>query len=114
MTFEIPDSVPSSEFSAEFVRGMANRMAMSFFKYGKVADAYPHRVDALRSMQVRLDKYQATGNTEYLIDAANFLMIEFMHPKHPEAHFTPEDSKTSPGRLFNGEINRSHRGNRDI
>lgn len=114
MTFSIPDSVPSSEISAEFIQGMANRMAMSYFKYGKVADAYPRKVDALRSMQVRLDKYAATGNTEHLIDAANYLMIEFMHPKHVDAHFTPEDSKASPGRVFHGEIDRSHRGNHDI
>lgn len=114
MNIDIPQSVPASEVSAEFVQGMANRMATSYFKYGKVADAYPHKVDALRSMQIRLDKYGVTGNTEYLIDAANFLMIEFMHPKHPEAHFTPEDSKASPGRAWHGEIDRSQRGNKDI
>lgn len=114
MQIEIPDSVPNSEFSADFVRGMANRMATSYFKYGKVADAYPHKVDALRSMQVRLDKYAATGNTEHLMDAANYLMIEFMCPKHPEAHFTPEDSKASPGRVFHGEVDRSQRGNCDL
>ncbi len=108
------DGVPESEFSMEFAQGMLNRMAMSYHKYGKVADAYPHKVDALQSMQVRLDKYAATGNTEHLMDAANFLMIEFMHPKHPDAHFAPEDSKASPGRVFHGEIDRSQRGNRDI
>jgi hypothetical protein len=114
MTIEWPSGVPLSEVSVEFLQGMANRMATSFYKYGRVADAYPSKVDALRSMQVRLDRYAASGNTEHLVDAANFLMIEFMHPSHPSAHFTPEDSHASAGRFFRGEINRSHRGNKDI
>lgn len=110
---KLPPTVPSSEFSETFVQGMADRMAMSFFKYGKVADAYPHKVDAIASMQARLDRYARDGNTEHLIDAANFLMIEFMHPKHPDAHFTAEDSSKSPGRQWHGEVDRSQRGNKE-
>lgn len=93
--------VPETEFSQTFVQGMANRMSLSFLKYGAVADAYPEKVNALESMQVRLAKYAATGNTEFLEDAANFLMIEFMHPRHPEAYFAGTDSKDSPGRVWN-------------
>ena len=70
--------------------------------------------DAVRSLLARLDKYAQTGNTEYLMDAANFAMIEFMHPKHPDAHFEATDSKGSPGRQFHGEVDRSQRGNREI
>jgi hypothetical protein len=98
-------NVPDSEFSEQFVQGMVDRMAVSYFKYGAVAEAYPGRVNALASLQLRLDKYARTGNTEYLMDAANFAMIEFMRPRHPEAHFEPTDSKGSPGRLWHGEAN---------
>ncbi len=105
---------PDSEFCPDFVVGMAKRMAMSFYKYGKVADGYPKKVDAIKSLLARLEKYERTGNTEYLMDAANFAMIEFMHPKHPEAHFEPTDSSGSPGRAFHGEINRSQRGNKEL
>ena len=90
---------PSSEFSNDFVEGMRNRMAVSFFKYGPVADAYPHKVDALSSLQVRLNRYAETGNTEWLIDVANFAMIEFMLPRHPAAHFEGTDDDASPGRV---------------
>lgn len=107
-------SVPTSEYSQSFLQGMVDRMSMSYFKYGKAADAYPHKVDALRSMQTRLDRYADDGNTEHLIDAANFLMIEFMHPKHKLAHYSPRDSGVSPGRQWHGEIDRSSRGNREI
>jgi hypothetical protein len=85
------DTVPQSEFSTTFVQGMYDRMAVSFHKYGKVADAYPTKIDALASLKVRLERYVETGNTEWLMDAANFAMIEFMRPRHPKAHFKATD-----------------------
>jgi hypothetical protein len=89
---------PESEYSLQFIQGMIDRMRMSYFKYGAVRDAYPHKVNALESMQKRLDKYMDTGNLEWLIDMANFCMIEFMASSHPSAHFKPTDSHESPGR----------------
>ena len=88
-----------SEFSFPFVQGMANRMAVSFHKYGAVADAYPHRMDAVASIAQRVAKYQETGNTEWLMDVANYAMIEYLHPRHPDAHFSATDSDASPGRI---------------
>jgi len=73
-------------------------MAMSFFKYGPVREAYPHKVSAIESLRRRLDRYEQSGNTEWLIDVANFAMIEFMYPSHPQAHFRPTDAAESPGR----------------
>lgn len=96
--FTVRADCPKSEYSQQFLQGMVNRMAVSFFKYGAVREAYPHKVDALASMEQRLKKYKETGNTEFLLDASNFLMIEFMHPGHPEAHFNATDSDASPGR----------------
>lgn len=92
-------AAPMSEFSPEFVQGMANRMAVSFHKYGKVADGFPANIDAIASLQSRLVKYAETGNTEWLMDVANFAMIEFMHPRHEGAHFEGTDSDQSPGRV---------------
>lgn len=97
--------VPSSENSQEFHQGMVDRMGVSFFKYGPVRLGYPARVNALKSLRERLDKYERTGNTEWLMDVANFAMIEFMHPAHKDAHFRPTDSKESPGRVWHGEVN---------
>lgn len=101
----LPPNVPASEFSETFVQGMADRMAVSYCKYGRVAEAYPSRVDAIASLRARLDKYAATGNTEWLMDVANFAMIEFMHPRHERAHFRATDSRESPGRVWHGEVN---------
>ena len=90
---------PSSEFSESFVESMRNRMAVSYCKYGPIKDGFPHKVNAIESLQRRLEKYHETGNTEWLIDAANFAMIEFMLPSHPKAHFRGTDSRESPGRF---------------
>lgn len=100
ITLQDAAGVPASEFSPEFAQGMLNRMSMSYFKYGLVKDAYPDKVDAIASLKARLEKYVATGNTEFLIDAANFAMIEFMAPRHPHAFFKPTDSRDSPGRVW--------------
>ncbi len=82
-----PEEILRTEFSEDFVRYMKNRMVMSYFKYGKVEDARK--------------KYLATGNTEWLIDAANNLMMEFMFPSVEGAHFKATESKESPGRTTN-------------
>lgn len=92
---------PLSEFSSEFAQAMANRMAVSFHKYGPAADAGD--VDCLYSANLRIAKYLDTGNTEWLVDAANFLMMEFM--RHPGA-FRATDSDESPGRArIDGTVN---------
>jgi hypothetical protein len=101
MQIDLPKGVPDTEVSETFHRGMVDRMAMSWFKYGDVAAAYPQKVDAIESLRVRLQKYVDTGNTEYLMDVANFAMIEFMHPKHEGAYFKSTDSDGSPGRAWN-------------
>lgn len=108
------DEILGTETSLAFMDGMKDRMLVSFHKYGPVAEAYPHKVDAITSLTDRLRKYAATGNTEFLIDAANFAMIEFMHPRHPEAHFRPTDSDESPGRrvLKTGTVD--HRDNASV
>lgn len=114
MTFKgLPASVPSSEFSEPFAQGMADRMAVSFFKYGFVKDAVG-RTNFIESMKVRLDLYLnggtvkgvavPAGNTEYLMDAANFLMMEFMHPSVQGAQFIPTDNTGSPGRVKDGRL----------
>ena len=90
--------VLSSEFSEPFAQGMRDRMVVSFYKYGPVADAYPHKVNAITSLTDRLRKYAETKNTEFLIDAANFAMIEFMHPSVDGAFFAGTDDDQSPGR----------------
>lgn len=92
------EKVLETEFSEPFVQGMRERMVVSFYKYGHVGEAYPHKVNAVTSLTDRLRKYAETKNTEYLIDAANFAMIEFMFPSVEGAFFAGTDDDGSPGR----------------
>ena len=104
------EKILNTEFSPQFVEGMKDRMVVSFYKYGAIADGFPGKVNAISSLTDRLRKYAETGNTEFLIDAANFAMIEFMHPAHPQAFFEGTDSDQSPGRRSRkGTVD--HRGN---
>jgi len=86
---ELKDGV-QSEYSKTFLQGMINRMTVSFHKYGAVVQAYPKDLDAIKSLEARLEEFKKTGNLEYLIDVANFAMIEFMLPRHPDAHHLVE------------------------
>lgn len=106
--------VLETEFSEPFVQGMKDRMVVSYFKYGPLAAAYPHKVSAVASLTDRLRKYAETKNTEYLIDAANFAMIEFMHPSVEGAFFAGTDDDGSPGRRASRTGTIDKRGNAAI
>lgn len=79
-------------FSQVFINKMKNRILTSFHKYGDLTvtkqDATQHR-DELKNAEYRLSLYKKTGNTEYLVDAANFLMFEFMEM---HGNFLPTDN----------------------
>jgi hypothetical protein len=87
-----------SEINFTFLQGMLNRTDVSYFKYGAIADGAP-KLNLTQCAINCMRKYAQTGNTEYLIDAGNYLMFEFMHPKHPEAHFKPTDDAGSAHRI---------------
>lgn len=91
------EKVLETEFCEPFVQGMRDRMVVSFYKYGKVADA-AGKINMIASLTDRLRKYAETKNTEFLIDAANFAMIEFMFPSVEGAFFAGTDDDQSPGR----------------
>lgn len=99
MDLKEPTGVPVTEFNQFFMQGMLDRMGMSFHKYGHVSIGFPDQYDAITSLRDRLKKYAETGNKEFLIDAANFAMIEFMRPRHEKAHFKSTTDEESPGRV---------------
>lgn len=75
------------EYSDRFDKLRQNRVEVSFYKYGTAADNFRMKlVDALESHDMCIKKYKETGNTEYLCDAANYLMFEFMYPQIPNAY----------------------------
>ena len=83
--------ITPSEDSAKFHDRMRQAMTVSYYKYGAIKDAYPHKVNAVGSLKKRLKLYEETGNADYLVDIANFAMIEFMLPAHENFHDSPTD-----------------------
>ena len=86
------------DYSERFDELRKNRVEVSYYKYGPASKNFgEHLVNALETMKMCVEKYEKTGNTEYLVDAANYLMFEFTYPKHPNAHFKATDSNESAG-----------------
>ena len=86
------------DYSELFDQLRRNRVQVSHYKYGRASKNFrTGNVDALATMQLCIDKYRKTGNTEYLVDAANYCMFEFMFPQVPGAHFRSTDDSESAG-----------------
>ena len=91
-------SVLANEYSEKFDELRKNRVAVSYHKYGSAKNNFSTgNVNALESMKLCVEKYKQTHNTEYLCDAANYLMFEFMFPQIEGAYFKATDSKDSAG-----------------
>ena len=84
-------------FSEAFVSKMRNAIEMSHYKYGWASKTYPELAQAYKNIEVRLNLYLETHNKDYLVDIANFAMLEFMFPAFDDARYTPTDSDQSPG-----------------
>lgn len=91
------DDIMKRDWSTEFITKMERAIEMSHYKYGWMSDTYPELAQASKCIQERLDLYNKTHNLEYLVDIANFAMIEYKHPSYPDASYTPLDSDKSPG-----------------
>ena len=90
------EDILKTEYSEKFDKLRKDRMIVSFYKYGPLQTNYSQElIDAIKSLEKRLQMYKDTGNTEFLCDIANFAMIEFMCPQHPSAHFKPLDDEKS-------------------
>lgn len=88
------EKILQTEYSQKFDEIRKNMMVMSFYKYGPLKDNYDTYkcMDAIGNLKKRLEKYERTGNTEFLADIANYAMLEFMNPQLPGAHYEPTDS----------------------
>jgi hypothetical protein len=91
--------VPASEASPDFIIKMLSAMMVSYHKYGLVREAYPMKFNATDDVRLRMTKYRETGNKHYLVDAANFAMIEAMHPSRTDSAWGSNEPSDSPGRV---------------
>jgi hypothetical protein len=101
--FDWPDTVPKDQINIEFIQGMLDRMAVGFYNYGHMRRQH-NRPDNLRCKELRIDKYKETKNTEYLMDDANYSMMEFTVPSLEGAFFKTTEKHESPGAVVDGRL----------
>lgn len=106
ISFKWSEQVPKDQIDESFIQGMFNRMILGFHNYGHMRRKHD-RPDNIKNVRIRLDKYLKTGNTEWLMDAANYCMMEFAVPAHHKAHFKATESHESPGSAVAGRIIRN-------
>ena len=75
----------------------AKLVLQSYYKYGSARDNFGSgRGDALASADLCIEKFKKTRNTEYLMDAMNYLMFRIMFPMDGD-HFEYTGSDGSAG-----------------
>lgn len=85
------------EYSSVFDEHRKNAILTSYHKYGPSKENFQKgMVDAIGSLKKNLAKFEETGNTEYLVDVANYAMFRFMYPQGNES-YRPTDSDQSAG-----------------
>lgn len=84
-----------SEWSSLFETLMRNRMLMGAFRYGTLERKrrIGAKWDLVGSIEGKIRKYKETGNTELLVDIANYCLIEFECGVHPSKHFNATDDE---------------------
>lgn len=86
-----------TEYSEEFDERRKALLCVSFYKYGPVRKNFATgNVDAIATLKKCLEKFEETGNTEYLCDVANYAMFRYMYPQEGE-FFKYTDSNESAG-----------------
>ena len=94
----LSDRILKRDYSDKFDMLRKAAVITSHYKYGPVEDNFGVNggVDAVKTLEMCLDKFKQTKNTEYLVDVANYAMFRFMYPKDGE-RYTPTDSNESAG-----------------
>lgn len=91
------DSILKTQYSDQFDKERKHRVEVSYYKYGPARDNFAGgRVDAIKTAELCLHAFKKDGNTEHLVDAANYLMFRYMYP-YPGEYFKPTDSSGSAG-----------------
>lgn len=87
------------EYSIEFDKKRKNAIETSFYKYGPARDNFGSgRVDAIKTLELCLEAFKKDGNTEHLVDVANYAMFRYMWPL-PGESYNPTGSDGSVGTI---------------
>ena len=80
------EEILDKEYSEEFDTKRKSAIIVSYHKYGPSKENFKKgMVDAIGSLKKNLKKFEETGNTEYLVDVANYAMFRYMYPQGNES-----------------------------
>lgn len=79
------------QWSDLFEKYMRNRLMMGGLRYGVFGQKGKPKYNSIESIKRRIEQYEKTGNTEFLVDVANLCMVEFVEGVHPNKHFSATD-----------------------
>lgn len=88
------DANVKKKWCPKFFKLMKNRLAMGFLRYevNNPIRESGKRHDYVEAIQIKLNLYKESGNTELMVDIGNYAMLEFKDPTHPDAHFFAGDA----------------------
>lgn len=96
-----PDVLKETQWCPEFEQLMRSRLLMGAFRYGQIKEQDYSKYNLTGEAKRRIDLYRATRNLEFLVDAANMILLAFIHGKRlghivdtldNSDHHTPETS----------------------
>lgn len=86
-----PDSLKTPLANFKFLQQMLNRVAHGGYKHG--GESKGGNRNWVPRLKQAVKDYESTGNSERLLDVANYAMYEATLPDHPSAHFEITDSR---------------------
>jgi len=79
------------QWNTLFEKMCRNRLLIGAYRYGELHTESSKSCVSVEDIKKRLDLYTETGNLEYLVDVANYAMLEFTYSKHKNVHFKAND-----------------------
>lgn len=94
----IKNEILKTEYDKQLDEIRKNMVLQSFYKYGPAKHNFgEHLVDPIDTCERCVKKYLGSHNKEYLADAMNYLMFEWMYPGFDDAFYKQTDSDESAG-----------------
>lgn len=91
------EAILKTEFNEKFIERMKMHMIEGFYKYGFIKKNFEYlntgMTPALAHARYCLKNYEETRHTDWLVDAACYLMIEHLYPSLQNAITDPAKDK---------------------
>jgi hypothetical protein len=76
---------------ADALQQLVNRMSSLEHAQGPFEELYPIPHRAWQQINDRVELYLKTGDTQFLLDAANFALMEYLRPSIPSAFMRTQE-----------------------